>query len=136
MNARYPFYLTLALALCTLRAQSEPLPGLTDAPPPPTVQEEGPSSSATAPANAHTPPPQATTEAPPATDDNAEVTIVEKQETRFEEYRINGRLYKIKVTPKIGPPYYLIDEEGHGLWHRHDALDNNFQPPRWVILKF
>jgi hypothetical protein len=33
---------------------------------------------------------------------------------RVEEYRMNGVLYMVKVTPTVGPPYYLIDTTGDG----------------------
>ncbi len=65
-----------------------------------------------------------------------EVTIVERDKATFEEYRINGRLYKIKVTPKVGPPYYLIDELGDNIWRRYDASGPSLHVPRWVILEF
>ncbi|NIN36210.1 MAG: DUF2782 domain-containing protein, partial [Gammaproteobacteria bacterium] len=30
-------------------------------------------------------------------------------EVAREEYSVNGRVWKVKVIPSIGPPYYLID---------------------------
>lgn len=65
-----------------------------------------------------------------------EVTIVDKGETRFEEYRIQGKLYKVKVIPKIGSPYYLINETGGDTWRRYDGQDNGLTVPRWVIHEF
>jgi hypothetical protein len=32
----------------------------------------------------------------------------------IEEYRINGRLHLVKVTPLRGPTYYLQDRDGDG----------------------
>lgn len=74
----------------------------------------------------------------PGTDGNMEpeITIVEKTSATFQEYRLHGRLYKIKVIPKVGPPYYLIDEDGNGVWHRYDSWDQGLKVPRWVILRF
>ncbi len=43
-----------------------------------------------------------------------EVTIIRRKEARIEEYRTNGILYMIKITPKRGYPYYLIDTDGDG----------------------
>ncbi len=81
-----------------------------------------------------TPPPPAAGTNVPTTE--PEVTIVEHDNTTFEEYRINGRLYKIKVIPKVGAPYYLIDEQGANVWRRYDGLDTGLQVPRWVIMEF
>ena len=42
------------------------------------------------------------------------VTIREEENQRVEEYRYNGVVYMVKVTPKVGTPYYLIDSDGDG----------------------
>ncbi|HQT81101.1 MAG: hypothetical protein B7Z60_02975 [Ferrovum sp. 37-45-19] len=68
--------------------------------------------------------------------DEPQVTIVQKSDATFEETRYHGKLYKIKVTPKVGKPYYLIDEEGKGVWHRYDGPVDQTIVPQWVILKF
>ena len=68
--------------------------------------------------------------------DEPEVTIVKQTELTVEEYRSNGRLYMIKVTPRIGPPYYLIDDRGDGKFARQESLDSGFRPPQWIIHKF
>jgi len=76
---------------------------------------------------------------PPATNDEAipepEIVITTKGEDRHEEYRIGGRLYMIKVIPKRGAPYYLIDQEGQGQFVRSDLLPD-IRPPMWVIKRF
>ncbi|NDU92952.1 MAG: DUF2782 domain-containing protein [Ferrovum sp.] len=79
------------------------------------------------------PPPQTGADVPTA---EPEVTIVEHDSTTFEEYRINGRLYKIKVIPKVGAPYYLIDDQGANVWRRYDGPVPEVQVPQWVILEF
>jgi len=54
-----------------------------------------------------------------------EVTITRRKETLIEEYRHNGTLYMIKITPKRGYPYYLIDSDGDGsLETRRNELSN------------
>ena len=67
-----------------------------------------------------------------------QVTITKRGEDKIEEYRINGRLYMIKVTPRIGLPYYLIDNQGDGTFSTHNsgALNQNIRPPMWVIHQF
>jgi len=42
------------------------------------------------------------------------VTIREEEGQRVEEYRLNGRVYMVKVTPEGGIPYYYIDDDGDG----------------------
>jgi hypothetical protein len=67
-----------------------------------------------------------------------QVTITRRGEDKIEEYRINGRLYMIKVTPRIGLPYYLIDNHGDGTLSAHETggLDQRIRPPMWVIREF
>jgi hypothetical protein len=82
---------------------------------------------------------------PPKMDANAQddsdlepqVTIVKKKDTQVEEYRMHGKLYKIKVIPKVGKPYYMIDSKGDGEFSRYDGPDGaHISPPRWVIFRF
>lgn len=77
---------------------------------------------------------------PPAMDNSAsdepQVTITKQTGQTIEEYRVGGRLYMIKVTPKVGPPYYLVDDKGDGKFARQESLDSGFRPPSWVIHRF
>jgi len=45
---------------------------------------------------------------------SGEVTIEGKKPNIVEELRVNGQLYAIRVTPKHGVPYYLVDSDGDG----------------------
>ncbi|MGH8685875.1 MAG: DUF2782 domain-containing protein [Nitrosospira sp.] len=67
-----------------------------------------------------------------------QVTITKRGEDKIEEYRINGRIYMIKVTPRIGLPYYLIDHHGDGTFSDRatGGLDQGIRPPMWVIRQF
>ncbi len=69
-------------------------------------------------------------------DQQPHVTITKKGETTVEEYRVGGRLYMIKITPKHGRPYYLIDDRGDGRFARQEGLDSGVRVPMWVIKKF
>lgn len=72
-------------------------------------------------------------------DDSLEpqVTIKKRGADTVEEYRLNGRLYKIKVTPENGIPYTLVDQKGDGSFV---PLDGPGTPalsvPMWVIGTF
>ncbi len=42
----------------------------------------------------------------------------------------------IKVTPKHGVPYYLVDPKGDGKFVRRGQINPAVQPPMWVIHRF
>jgi len=65
-----------------------------------------------------------------------QITIIQRGEDRIEEYRVKGQLYMIKVTPRHGRPYFLVDHRGDGQMRRYDDLSPNFQVPMWVIHQF
>jgi hypothetical protein len=63
------------------------------------------------------------------------VTIREEEDRLIEEYSLNGRVYMVKITPKVGVPYYYIDHDGDGkleLDADQQAL-NPVQPVYWKI---
>lgn len=64
------------------------------------------------------------------------VTIIQRTEQTVEEYRAGGKLYMIKVIPKSGAPYYLVDEGGDGKFSRRDGPDSGIRPPRWILHRF
>lgn len=116
----YLFFVVLMFplsALCAEPPQPAPAPKTTVPPPPPLPPR--------------TPSADAPTEAPEIGLE-PEITITTRGDTRYEEYRINGRLYMIKVTPKVGKPYYLVDEEGAGQFRRSD-FEPRISIPRWTI---
>jgi hypothetical protein len=65
-----------------------------------------------------------------------QVTILKRGADTVEEYRLNGKLYMIKVTPPTGIPYYLVDNRGDGNFVRYDNFDSGLRPPMWVIFSF
>lgn len=65
-----------------------------------------------------------------------QVTITTRGENKVEEYRINGHLYAVKITPPNGAPYFLLDVTGDGTMIRRDALDSGLRVPQWVIHSF
>lgn len=80
------------------------------------------------------PPPPPGYEPDPALE--PQVTILKRGEDTVEEFRINGQLYMVKVTPAHGTPYYLIDRQGDGVFHRQDGLSTDIRPPMWVLFTF
>ena len=90
------------------------------------------------PSNLEPLPPPPPFDAPPntASNDEQEVTIIKQTEQTVEEFRAAGKLYMIKITPKNGVPYYLVDDQGDGKFARQESLDSGFRPPRWIIRRF
>jgi hypothetical protein len=65
------------------------------------------------------------------------VTTRTEGEQTIQEYRVNGKLYMQRVTPKGGKPYVLMDHKGDGTFMRQDnPLDNGVRVPQWVLLEF
>ena len=91
------------------------------------------------------PPPVVTIPIPDEDDDEdaqsggpePEVTIVQRKDAKLEEYRLNGRLYMVKIVPFIGPPYYLVDRDGDGLMEsRINGRGAEPRAPQWTILSW
>lgn len=77
----------------TAQSNSNPTPEPIDVPPPPPL------------------PPKAL----PADDLSIPTVTIRREDGQIvEEYRINGALTMVKVTPKRGPVYYLMDTTGDG----------------------
>lgn len=53
----------------------------------------------------------------------------------IEEYRLEGRIYMVKVTPKHGVPYYYMDDDGDGTLElsESDSVKNPIKPAMWKI---
>lgn len=62
-----------------------------------------------------------------------QVTIIRNDKETREEFRANGKLYMIKVTPVGGKPYYLVDHQGNGQFVEADMVGPVTKPPMWVI---
>lgn len=67
--------------------------------------------------------------------DEPQITIVKKKGETIEEYRINGQLYMMKVTPEHGVPYYMHKEDQEGGWLM-DGVTPPLSIPKWVLFRF
>lgn len=109
------FILIISLNIFAFNTQADEsveLEELNDAPPPPSIIDSGESL-------------------------EPEITIVGEEDRTLEEYRLNGKLYMVKVTPVAGPSYYLIDQDGDGeLETNLDGIDENFAVPQWVLFSW
>jgi len=104
------FIALFCLSLNAYAAQPEP-PAKAEAPPPPPMNMDEPAGAPS-------------------------VTITKEAVQTVEEYRANGKLYMIKIIPKHGAPYYLVDDRGDGKFARQESLDSGFRVPRWIIKRF
>lgn len=65
-----------------------------------------------------------------------EITIRDGGDRTLYEYRANGILYAIKVKPKMGPEYFLVDANGDGNFVRKETTRKSFLVPEWVLLRW
>tara|TARA_Y100001936_G_C16057957_1_gene662315 strand:- start:1741 stop:2118 length:378 start_codon:yes stop_codon:yes gene_type:complete len=83
--------------------------------------------------------PELQTESPGTDDPTLEeplVIIRKRGEDKIEEYRVDGRIQVIKVTPLIGLPYYIYDDTGDGSYVNDGVLEDGVRPPMWRIFQF
>lgn len=88
------------------------------------------------------PPPPIREPLPPKVQDEdemiaPEVRIRTDEEGRtVEEYVSNGRVYMVKITPVVGPSYYLLDTTGDGILNiRHEQFEP-VKPVYWKIFEW
>lgn len=62
------------------------------------------------------------------------ITIVDDQDKKLQIYQINGKVYGVKVTPKHGVPYNLVDTNGDGQFIRDSA--DRILVPEWVLISW
>jgi Protein of unknown function (DUF2782) len=65
-----------------------------------------------------------------------QVTIVKTETETREEFRQNGRLYMVRVTPAVGPEYYLVDQQGDGNFVQQDNPGTMVSPAMWRIFSW
>ncbi len=65
-----------------------------------------------------------------------EVTIVQEDDRTTYEYSINGRRYMVKIVPKWGPAYYLLDLDGDGEMDTQEDDPASIVIPQWVLFRW
>ena len=115
-------FLAAAVSLAAGSALAQPTS--TERPKPPTVPLE----------DVPPPPPMITTKPEP----EPQVTTRNEEGETIQEYRINNKLYMMRVTPKHGAPYVLMDQKGDGTFTRLDSpiTEGNLRVPQWVLMTF
>jgi len=72
-------------------------------------------------------------ESAPPEEEEVQVTIIRRKDALIEEYRVNGELRAVKITPTYGEPYYLVDTDGNGHLERRLSMSDGLLIPSWVI---
>ena len=77
-------------------------------------------------------------EPPPVGDEGIPQVSIRSSENgdRVEEYRQNGKVTMVKVTPKNGVPYTLYDDDKDGRLDRSDAEKNDVSPVYYTIYEW
>ncbi len=81
------------------------------------------------------PPPPAMVEPDPSLE--PVITTRTEGDQEIQEYRVKGKLYMMRVKPKNGPAYILLDHKGDGTFMKQDnTLDNGVRVPQWIVKEF
>ena len=83
------------------------------------------------------PPPKLSTVPTPDDAEAPQVTIRQDGENKVEEFRTSGgRIYAIRVTPKIGKPYLLVDPDGKGTMTNAGEINGGVRATQWTLFEF
>lgn len=63
-----------------------------------------------------------------------DITVRQEEDRTVREYRVNGQLYAIEIQPRVGPSYFLIDDDGDGDFRRSD--NERIAIPSWVLISW
>jgi len=68
----------------------------------------------------------------------ADITIRREGDKVIQEYKVNGKIYKIKIVPAVGPAYYFIDPDGDGEMEEVSESDivDGMKVNQWTILSW
>ena len=70
------------------------------------------------------------------TDEEPQVTIIRKDTETVEEVRVGGMLRYVRVTPRIGRPYYLVPSSNGQNFTRQDSLGSGLSVPMWLLFSW
>lgn len=65
-----------------------------------------------------------------------EVTIIETDEGKIQQYSINGHVYMVRIVPTSGKPYYLLDLDGDGTMDVRRDRPQDISVPQWVLFSW
>lgn len=117
----------LVLLVTSAAASAQTPPPVTPPPPPPLTAQ---------PQDAAPPPPPADPATPLDPDLEPQVTITRRGSDTVEEVRVGGRIQYLKVTPRMGRPYFLVPSNSGTQFLRYDSLDTALRPPMWQLFSW
>lgn len=118
---------SIAGILLVTAAFAQTPPPITPPPPPPLNAQ---------PQDGVPPAPPADPATPVDPDLEPQVTITRRGSDTVEEVRVGGRIQYLKVTPRIGRPYYLVPGNSGTQFLRYDSLDFGVRPPMWQLFSW
>ena len=66
-----------------------------------------------------------------------DISILEEEDRTVYEYRDNsGRLYMVKIVPRVGKPYYLLDTDGDGEFDMRTSDPRKVAVNMWELLRW
>jgi len=66
-----------------------------------------------------------------------EINIQQFDNREVQEYSVNDHVYMLKITPKNGFPYYLVDPDGTGeMEYKRDTVGLEVNPPQWTLFRW
>ena len=65
-----------------------------------------------------------------------EVTIIESDKETIHQYSIRGKVYMIKVIPRNGAPYYLVDTDGDGVIDVQPDGPRSIAVQQWILFNW
>jgi hypothetical protein len=82
------------------------------------------------------PPPKLSDKPAPADDEEANsVTVRQDGDTKIEEFRTKaGRVYAVRVTPRVGKPYMMFSPDGSDV--PSGEPNGGVRPAQWTIFEF
>ena len=85
-------------------------------------------------------PPTSSITAPPESlaeiESKAQVSTRVEGDNTIQEYRVNGKVFMTRVTPRHGRGYVMLDQRGDGTFTRMDMLEPGLRVPQWVLFEF
>lgn len=84
------------------------------------------------------PPPPKLSNTPTSDDAEApQITIRQEADSKVEEFRTRGgKLYAVRVTPRFGKPYVLVDPDGKGTMTNATEINGGVKAPQWTLFEF
>jgi hypothetical protein len=53
-----------------------------------------------------------------------------------QEYRVNGKVFMERITPRVGRPYVVMHDRGDGTMTRQDNTLDTLRGPQWTLWEF